>query len=94
MKELESVYGGICGLLENALLQRSGQVLLMLATPTSALYMESFGDAAKGEVQAAEREAEKKKKKEQEDKKKEKNMKKETKSSSNDSNSEQASPAQ
>ena len=54
-----------------AFLQRSGQVLTMLTTPTSALYMENFSDAAKGESKAAEREAEKKKKKENEDKKKE-----------------------
>ena len=40
--------------------QRSGQVLTMLTTPTPALYMESFGDAAKGKVKA-EREAERKK---------------------------------
>ena len=34
----------------------------MLTTPTPALYMENFSDAAKGKVKAAEREAEKKKK--------------------------------
>ena len=49
----------ICGLL--FFVQHSGQVLAMLTTPTSTLYMESFGDAAKGKVKAAEREAEKKK---------------------------------
>ena len=75
-------------------LQRSGQVLTMLTTPTSALYMESFSDAATGKVKAAEREAEKKNKKEKEDTKKEQEMNKETKSSSSDSNSEPASPAQ
>ena len=31
----------------------------MLTTPTSALYMENFSDAAKGKVKAAEREADK-----------------------------------
>ena len=49
----------------------------MLTTPTSALYMESFSDAATGKVKAAEREAEKNKKKEKEDKKNEKKMNKE-----------------
>ena len=71
-----------------------GQVLLMLTTPTSALYMDSFSDAAKGKVKAAEREAGKKKKKEKKGKKKEKKMNKATKPSSSDSNSEPASPAQ
>ena len=66
----------------------------MLTTPTPALYMESFGDAAKGKVKAAEREAEKKNKNKKEDKQKEQKMKQETKSSSSDSNSEPASPAQ
>ena len=66
-----SLSGGICGLL--FFVQRVGQVLTMLTTPTSALYMESFGDAAKGKVKAAEREAEKKKK-EKEDKKKERRL--------------------
>ena len=61
---------GICGLL--FLVQRSGQVLTMLTTPTSALYMASFGDAAKGKAKAAEREAEKKK--EEEAKKKERRL--------------------
>ena len=42
--------------------QRSGQVLTMLTSPTPALYMGSFSDAAKGKVKAAEREAEKDKK--------------------------------
>ena len=74
------------------LLQRSGQVLLMLTTPTSCLYMESLAGAAKGKVTAAEREAEKKKTKEQEGKNQ--NTTQETKSSSSDSNSEPASPAQ
>ena len=50
-------------------MQRSGQVLTTLTTPTPALYMESFSDAAKGKVKAAEREAGKKKQKEKEDKK-------------------------
>ena len=77
---------------EKCLLQRSGQVLLMLTTPTPALYMERLAGAATGKVKAAEREAEKKKKKEKEDKKK--NTTKETKSSRSDSNSEPASPAQ
>ena len=49
---------------KQCLLPRSGQVLLMLTTPTPTLYMESFGDAAKGTVKAAEREAEKKKEEE------------------------------
>ena len=40
-------------------MQRSGQVLTMLTTPTPALYMDNFSDAAKGKVKAAEREAEK-----------------------------------
>ena len=40
----------------------------MLTTPTSALYVENFSDAAKGKVKAAEREA-KKNKKDKEDKK-------------------------
>ena len=66
----------------------------MLTTPTPALYMESFGDAAKGKVKAAEREAVKKNKKEKEDTMKETKMKHEAKSSSSDSNSEPASPAQ
>ena len=65
----------------------------MLTTPTSALYMESFGDAAKGKVKAAEREAEKRKK-EEEGTKRGTKPKQETKSSSSDSNSEPASPAQ
>ena len=86
--ELESVYGASVGFF----LQRSGQVLTMLATPTSALYMENFSDAAKGKSKAAEREAEKSKK-EKEDKVTKK-LKTETKSSSSDSNSESASPAQ
>ena len=57
------------------MLQRGGQVLLMLTTPTPVLYVESLADAAKGKVKAAERAAEKKKN-EKEDKKKEKKMKK------------------
>ena len=47
-------------------MQHSGQVLLMLTTPTPALSMESLADAAKGKAKAAERGAEKKKKKEKE----------------------------
>ena len=34
----------------------------MLTTPTPALYMDNFSDAAKGKMKAAEREAEKSKK--------------------------------
>ena len=56
--------------MKTCLLHRSGQALLMLATPTPALYMESLADAAKGKVKAAEREAEKKKKEEEAKKKK------------------------
>ena len=90
---MESVSGHMWPF-EKCLLQRSGQVLLMLTTPTSALCMESLADAAKGKVKAAERGADKKKKKEREDTKKTQKMKKETKSSSSNSNSEPASPAQ
>ena len=43
-------------------LQLSGQVLTMLTTPTPALYMDNFSNAAKGKVKAAERAAEKNKK--------------------------------
>ena len=75
-------------------MQRARQVSTILTTPTSALYMESFGDAAKGKVKAAERAAEKKKQQEKEDKKKEKKTSHEMKSSRSDSNSEPASPAQ
>ena len=66
----------------------------MLTTPTSALYMENFSDAAKGKSKAAAREAEKKKRKEKEGTKKDKKVKQETKSSSSDSNTEPASLAQ
>ena len=59
---MESVYGASV-----VFLQRSGQVLTMLTTPTPALYMDNFSDAAKGKVKAAEREVEKNKK-EKEDK--------------------------
>ena len=86
-----SLSRGICG---PFFVQRSGQVLTMLTTPTPALYMESFGDAAKGKVEAAEHAAEKKKKKEKEGKKKEKKMSNEATPSSSDSNREPASPAQ
>ena len=85
-----SLSRGACGDLKTLL--RSGHVLLMLATPTSALYMESLADAGKGKVKAAAREAATKKKKE--DKKKEPPITQETKSSSSDSHSEPASPAQ
>ena len=49
-------------------------MILVLATPTSALYVESLAGAAKGKVKAAEREVEKKKKKETEDKKNERTL--------------------
>jgi len=55
----------------------------MLTTPTSALCMENFSDAAEGKVKAAEREAETNKKEKEDTQKK---MNKETKSSSSDSN--------
>ena len=77
---------------QKGLLQRSGQALLTLTTPTPALYVESLADAAKGKVKAAGREAEKKKKKETEDT--QNNLTQERKSSSSDSNTEPASPAQ
>ena len=75
------------------MLQRSGQVLLMLATPTSDLYMESLADATKGKVKAAAREAAKKKTVKKAGTTTGKTIKND-RSSSCDSNSDPASPAQ
>ena len=79
---------------EGCLLRCSGQALLMLATPTSALYMESLAGATKGKVRAAAREAEQKKTEKKEDTENGAKTKQDTRSSSSDSNSEPASPAQ
>ena len=53
---------------KKCLVPRSGQVLLMLATATPALYMESLAGATKGTAKAAGGEAEKKNKKKRKEK--------------------------